>query len=86
MGRGQGSLTKKTVGSPFPLLMTGEKGSLTITDDEVSVCSGRADTNQVAEFEELFEGQGLGEERFLESVISGLHKLSNSLRVSGMSG
>jgi hypothetical protein len=50
--------------------MAGEKGFLTIAGDTVLVCSGRADLNRIAHFEQLLEGQRLGEDRILKLAVS----------------
>jgi FtsZ-binding cell division protein ZapB len=50
--------------------MAREQGFLTVSADAVLVCSGAADIRKIAEFEQLLEGQRVGEAKVVEWAIS----------------
>jgi hypothetical protein len=55
---------------------------MTITGDQVLLCSGRADVNAIAEFEQFLEGHRLAEDRILKLAVSaaaGIVKFAESI-------
>jgi hypothetical protein len=75
-------LFRENLGRHSAPSMAAEKGFLTITGDQVLVCSGRADINHIAEFEQELEGHRLAEDRILQwatSAAAGIVKFAESI-------